>query len=361
MPKPAGLKGAISPEELKSQVDPIPEVRMLRSQNAQLARRVDELKIAVGDNENLFAMVRDAINAVEPLPTVVDNNSLKPSGTPVSEVWHFSDWHIGEVIDADEVEMFNAYNYDIARQRIQHFVHTALRWTKTIRSNHKLDELVIICTGDFISGDIHEELKITNEFPSPVQCVKAGTLLAEAAATAASYFSKVRVEFIVPDNHSRLTKKPQAKLAGLNSFNYIVGYIAKETLRKHSNVEFNLYPAVQQVVTVQNTRYLCRHGHGIKGTWGIPYYGVERVTSQAAKARLNMPGNRKFDRLLIGHFHAPLRSQYWCIGGSLSGTSEFDHDNNRYAKPSQTVWLVHPNHGEFNYMEVQLDNPESVA
>lgn len=353
------MKRAISVEELQSRTDPTPEVRLLRSQVAQLRSRVDELKIIVGKNENLFAELAEAIHEIKPQPFVYVPPKDTTVASPISEVWHLTDWHIGEIIEADEVEFFNAYNYDIAKARVGLFTKTCLRWTELLRHTYRVEELVILCTGDFISGDIHDELKITNEFPSPVQCVKAGTLLAEAIAAAAPHFPKIRVEFVVPDNHSRLTKKPQAKQSGLNSFNYIVGWVAKEMLAAHTNIHFELYPHHQQVVAINGMRYLCQHGHGIKGTWGIPYYGVERVTSQAAKARMNAPDKRKFDRLLIGHFHSPLRSQFWCIGGSLTGTSEYDHQNNRYCKPCQTAWVVHPRHGEFNYMEIWLDNLES--
>jgi len=115
-----------------------------------------------------------------------------------------------------------------------------------------------------------------------------------------------------------------------------------------------MYPAHQQVIQVQNMRYLVQHGHGIKGTWGIPFYGIERVASQAAKARINRPDPKKFHKMVIGHFHAPLRQAWWQIGGSLCGTSELDHANNRYADPCQTMWFVHPKHGEFNYNEIWL-------
>lgn len=347
------LSKAVTPKELKSKIDPSPEVRNLRSQVQRSESVIDRLKLQIGEQNEYFSQLLAAVHTITPSPTAY-TPSQQSSISPVSAVWHFTDWHIGEVIDEDEIEGFNAFNFEIAKKRVSHFIKTTLDWTVLLRHSYTIDELVIICSGDFISGDIHEELKRTNEFPVPVQVVKSGTLLGETIAAAAPHFKSVRVEFVTPDNHSRLTKKYQFKEGGLNSFNYIVGWIAQNLLSKHSNVKFNLFTGPQQVVRVQNYRYLVRHGHGIKGTWGIPYYGVERVTSQAAKARLNKPDHLKFDRLLIGHFHAPLKGPWWQIGGSLNGTSELDHAENRYAKPCQTTWLVHPKHGEFNYNEIWL-------
>lgn len=348
----------VSAEAFKATVDPAPVEKQLRLDNAALRRRIEELKTSIGENENFFFELTQSVKDMKLEPVKILYTPPKSSKVvrPVSEVWHFTDWHIGEVVSPDEVEGFNAFDYAIACDRVQHYTKTCLNMTELYRTNYTINELVIICTADFISGDIHDELRVTNEWPVPVQCAKAGRLLGEAIRAAAPYFASVRVEFIVPDNHSRLTKKVQFKESGLNSYNYVVGYIAQMMVADVKNVTFNMYPQIQQVIEVQRMRYLCRHGNGIKGTWGIPYYGVDRVASQAAKARINRARKHHFHKLLIGHFHAPLRFGPWQIGGSLNGTTEFDHGSNRYAGPAQTMWLVHPEHGEFNYNEIWLSD-----
>ena len=64
-------------------------------------------------------------------------------------------------------------------------------------------------------------------------------------------------------------------------------------------------------------------------------------------ARMNMPVDRHFDKIVIGHFHTALNHGDWLIGGALSGTTEHDHKEGRHSKPHQTAWFVHPKHGEF--------------
>ena len=111
--------------------------------------------------------------------------------------------------------------------------------------------MVIICLGDFISGDIHEELTRTNEFPTPVQCVEAGYLVAEAVAQIATVFPSVRVEFVTLDNHSRLTRKYQYKQGGMNSFNYLVGAIAQMRLELLENVHLTYMQLKKQLLMLK--------------------------------------------------------------------------------------------------------------
>jgi len=344
----------LSVDELKALVDPSPEIRQLKQRLQLQASRIDELKLQLGEDQAFFDELSELVQEIEPVKIVYEEKAKKRVASPCSCVVHFTDWHIGEVIEANEVDDFNAYNLDIAKERMAAFVSKAMDIVSIQRASYTIPELVVLCTADFISGDIHDELKVTNEFPVPCQIVEAGSLLGSTIMSMAPHFERVRVEFIVPDNHSRLTKKIQFKQSGLNSYNYVVGFIANRLVSNQPNVAFNTYAAHQQVVQVQNMRYLCQHGHGIKGTWGIPFYGIERVASQAAKARINRPDSKKFHKLLIGHFHAPLRQSWWQVGGSLSGTSELDHANNRYSGPCQTLWFVHPKHGEFNYNELWL-------
>jgi hypothetical protein len=224
------------------------------------------------------------------------------------------------------------------------------------RKNYHLDELRILVLGDLIIGGIHEELKVTNAFPEPVQCTKAGELLARQVSIMAQHFPKVIVEFIVEDNHARLTKKPQAKEAGINSFNYIVGFIAKEMLRVHKNVQFNIYPQYEAVVNVCGRRYLLCHGHGVSGWMGFPYYGIERRVGREAMKRMNGPDVRKFHRVILGHWHAPMSHPWFWISGSVQGTDAYDHKNGRHAEPSQAAWMVHPKHGEFDRTDFTLND-----
>lgn len=325
----------------------------LMKENSKLRRIVKKMSAERGGHNILLSEITDQIPKIVPLPIAYKANKNSDKKM-VTEVWHFTDWHIGEMIDKDEIEGLNSFNYKIADQRVNIFVEKALDWTKLHRNSYTVDELVILCTGDMVSGDIHDELTRTNEFPLPEQCAKSGALIARAVSTAAAHFKKVRVEYIVADNHSRLLHKPQAKQAGYNSMNYIVGTIAKLMLEKHPNVEFNLHPVVYQLVKIQNTKYLCCHGNNIRSFGAIPRAGMAKLVGMESFYRMKKDMNLRFDKLVIGHYHSASIDQTTIMGSSLTGSNEYDRNCGRLGRASQTAWFIYDNF-EFDFTEFFLD------
>ena len=339
--------------------NPSPLMRKMEKDNQGLRRRVEELKLEMGEHEAVFESIKREFKAIEMKDPAVFVPNPSPKGKkvslPVSAVMVLSDWHVGEYVEADEIEDFNAYSWDIAQKRAYHLQRQFVNWVDVQRTATVVDELVVIVVGDMISGDIHQELQVTNEFPVPVQTVRAGVLVAKTIAEMAPHFPKVRVEYVSADNHSRLTKKPQWKEGGFNSYSYIVGWIAKERLEKVANVEFNLHATVKTLVNIQGFKFLCMHGHNIKGWSGIPWYGADRQVARESKARRKKPA-KNFDKCIIGHFHTPIWTPDYNVNGSLSGTSELDAALGRDSDPCQIAFLVHPKYGEMNKIEFNVAN-----
>jgi len=226
------------------------------------------------------------------------------------------------------------------------------------RSHFTIDEARVIVTGDLISGDIHKELTVTNAYPTPVQVVEASKILASQLLYLAPHFTEVIVDFIVVDNHARLTEKPQAKEAGMNSLNYLVGYIAKLLVEKQENIKFNLWPMIQKVIKVMNRKYLITHGNAVRSYMGHPWYGWDRKLGREAVKRMRT-NRHAFDYIVAGHFHQPIYAPGWMLCGAVSGTDTYDHQNARWADPSQSAWFVHPKHGEFDRTDFILTGADS--
>lgn len=333
-------------DEMKENASPLAE--SLRQEVTELRTALREAKLEQGRFDEVIHGITEGVKAAKPLPSP-KIKLARDLGRPVTLVTQFSDWHVGLVTPPSDIEGFGEYSFDVAGRRVANLVGSLARYAETMRHGYSISDCVILCTGDYVSGDIHDGLVRTNEFPAPVQAVKSGLLMASAIQSLAGVFPNVRVEFIAPGNHDRLTKKPQAQAGGWNSWGYVVGSLAKEVLRNQGNVKFNLYPRMQEIVEVQGRRYLCGHGDGIIGTWGIPFYGIERKVARESKARMNMPEQRHFHKIVIGHFHTALDHEDWFVGGSLSGTDENDHKCGRHSRAHQTSWLVHPEHGEFGF------------
>lgn len=328
---------------------------------SQLAKKDEILNMYRSDHGKLELFFNKVTDAIDPITPIAELYKPKTDKGDIIPVMHVTDTHMGEVQEPYEIEGFNAFNPDIAHARNMDFAKRALKWIDRKRNSYAVNDLVMLFTGDLISGDIHQELQVTNAYPSPVQVAESAKSHAQQIALLAPYFRKITVHFVSEDNHARLTKKPQAKEAGRNSFNYLVGVLLDAYLSKHDNVEFNLYPMLEKVVTVGKMKYLISHGHNIKGWAGIPWYGIERKVGKEAQARLQLIMDEieraktiGFDKYVIGHFHVPTDNILYSVGGSLSGTSAFDHQAGRYAYPCQSAWVV-GSHGEFDRINFKLN------
>lgn len=221
----------------------------LRRQNAELKTVLQSYRREHGKLEVFFEQVVEAIRPVTPLPPVKFD---KGSATPVVPVLHLTDLHVGAVQEPNEIEGFNAYSPDISEARLQDLTTRWLKWADYQRKAYTINDATIIITGDLISGDIHQELLTTNAYPSPVQVAEAARMVSTLIASIAPYFHSVAVHFVSEDNHARLTKKPQAKEAGLNSLNYLVGKMIEAYVKDLSNVKMNIYPMLEKVINVND-------------------------------------------------------------------------------------------------------------
>jgi len=342
-------KNTLSREQFKDNVDPKAEVLALQGEVSRLEGILGQEKTRRGELLNALHDIEEAVPKISMPKMKWKNNTTAPVEQPTPLVVHLTDWHIGQVTVPEYIEEFGENNFAVHEERVLTLGEKILSKLKLQRFGYKVDTCRIIHTADYVSGDIHPELQITNEFPAPVQAVKAGFLLAAHVAMLAPHFKEVICDLLTTDNHGRITRKPQGEQGGLNNYGYVVAHIAKVALSKFSNVEVRIHSGPTTVIEVANQRYLTSHGDGILGTWGIPFYGIERKKQREAMARLNMADDKRFTRLLIGHFHTALNHEHWLIGGSLTGTTAYDHREGRHSLPHQTSWFVHPSKGEFDW------------
>lgn len=339
------------------------ERQQLEKEIKQKDAALSEYRKEHGKLEIFFNRVIDSIEPISPLDSVFEKiyKSKIKSDSEIIPVKHITDSHMGAVQTADEIEQFNEFNPDICDKRNIGFTKGFLNWVQLHRNVYNIKHCNVIFTGDLLSGDIHEELRVTNAFPVPEQVVRAAQVHTKQIALLAPYFESVRVDFLTEDNHSRLTAKPQAKEAGINSYGYLIAKLIEAYIDRINNVEFVIHAMHEKVISISNMNYLITHGHGIKAWMGVPWYGIERRTAREATARQSIIMNNVmlakevgFNKIIHGHFHTPFDTSLYCCGGSVSGTDAYDHQAGRHAEPSQSAWMVHPKWGEFNRTNFQL-------
>ena len=336
------------------------QVLELKAQLLEKNRILESYKKDHGQLEIFFNSILSSIVAIEPLPILYSPSTDKGTST-IEAVIQITDGHMGAVQLADEIEGFNEFNPEICRARQIDFVTRFCRHVDRKRLSSDIRKLHVLVTGDGISGDIHQELMVTNAFPSTVQVVEGAKVLAEQLTIVCQNFEEVVVHFISEDNHARLTKKPQAKQAGFNSLNYLVGILAQAYTKKFPNLEFNIYPMHEKVVTCLNRNYLITHGHGIRAWMGIPWYSVERRVGRESQARLQLIMDQKlkmaevgFHKFVFGHFHTDIDTDMYSCGPSVQGTDAYDHQCGRYSPPGQVAWFIHERYNEFGRVNFKL-------
>lgn len=319
----------------------------LRAQITQLRARNNELAEVIGSQQEIAREIAEAVQAAEPYPRY-RYPAPRRQAHDVAAVLKLSDWHIGEKIEKKEVENFGTFNWDIAREGMLGITTEWLQWVDLRRRVYRVREAHLFAEGDYISGDIHQELAVTNEFPVPVQVERAGHLLAEIGRIAAAHFDTVHIWMVGAGNHDRVTPKPQCKMRHSNSWSYLVHAITRLALVGHRNVVIHESEGAKKLASVLGVKFLLEHGDSVKSHMGIPYYGFQRSAGREAKRRMNT--DLGYDYWSFGHFHCPaIIEGNILVNGSLSGTTEYDYIAGRHAKPSQVGFMVHPKHGLFDW------------
>lgn len=350
--------GKVGDWKVESDEDEVSDLVWSKAQLAEANKTIKNLQKRVGFENSIKQTIQSCIPTINPTPfNLKKNNGEK---TTISVASHLSDLHCGEVVRRDETEGMSEYNYAIAQKRMKTYMEKFDDWVDLHRKNYNVEEWAVLVTGDLINNYLHPENERTDEFPPPVQAVKAGELLARTIASSAHKFPKVTVHFICADNHSRMDKKCPSKLAGKNSMNYIVGNVAKTLLESHKNVTFNLYESIQEVVEVRKRKYLILHGHTVRGG-SNPYLSAQKRIGKESYARMNMPDDKKFNVMVMGHYHAPMKCQDLIIGGNLPGSTEYDRGAGRHCESVQTAWCVSEKFGEFDFIEFWLSRDEGLA
>jgi len=330
-----------------------PEIANLKEQIRLLNNALRDQKLAQGKLAGVLDQILKNVTVCDPVKIEYKKSkSKKLSHHLCSAVLHFTDWHIGRRVETVTVNNFNEYNYDIATKRVEYIVGAIIDEIENERRIFRIEELVIMVTGDMINGALRNGDIATNEFPLCVQPVKAAELIANAIVALASRFLRIRVEWVVPDNHSRIEKKIDWA-EPWNSMNYIVAELVKAKTCMQENITVNIHPGTVGEVQVQNMKYLIRHGHGMTKSGGsfsgIPFYNIDRYIAQETVARMGLGEDYRFDKVLIGHFHVEYNAKLARISNSLSGTDNFDRSLGRLGVPGQSGWIVHPKYGEKNY------------
>ena len=331
------------------------EIRQLRSQ-------VKSLTEGEHTAERVIRRLERAIDVVRPQYRVSPSLPPSSSRTPQEMVLLFSDMHASEVVSLEETRGINEYNWEIMLNRMAGISHGIRSHTEHF--GFDISKLNIYLLGDSISGDIHDELAITNDRPSAEAIVQLAVDTVEWLLDLADDFPVIHLAG-VPGNHPRKSKAPAAKQAH-NNGDWLYYKLVEAYLQGHPNFTFD-FPRGSFNVQMICDRYraLLMHGDGIRSSMpGVPWAGISRrVTTLEQQFSKN---REPLDYVFLGHFHTSnsldgIQARTW-INGSVKGADEYSlkaFGSGRDA--SQTLLTFHPRRGHTGSYPLDLQGSQAAS
>ena len=317
-----------------------------------IRRRNRELK---AENERLRAE-RERADEISRLVEHFDGGNLDipqwtrdgsgKSGHHAIATLQLRDLHLDEVISAKQILDYNQYDRRIAELRLKKLGDGTLKLARDYMAGVEYDGACVLATGDIFSGDIHEELRITNEatlfegvefwVPRMVAFLK---LLADD-------FLQLHVAAVV-GNHGRMTQKPVYKNRTQSNIEWLFWHWVADRLADDERIRFQIADGLADVVTLYSTRYSIEHGDEFRGGSGISGAMAPLLLGQHRTSVQRMAMGTPVDYLVVGHFHQYRPPSAGIImGGSMKGYDEYAAGKHfRPERPQQGFWLTSPEHG----------------
>jgi hypothetical protein len=247
-----------------------------------------------------------------------------------------SDWHIEETVKPETVNGLNKYTLAIADQRVEQFFINTLKLIKKEQNESKIETLVLALLGDFISGNIHDELLETCSLRPIEAIIRAENLIIGGI----DYLLKnSELKLVIPcavGNHTRITKKVHIGTEQGNSLETFMYHHLKNYYKDNPRVEFMIAEGYLSYLTLWNYTICFQHGHAVK--YGG---GMGGLTIPMNKAIAQWEKLRHADLYVLGHWHQFFDGGNFIVNGSMIGYNPFAiFIKAGFERPTQTFFLV---------------------
>ncbi len=321
-------------------------------------RKSVELQKQLADAEHLAEQLAGLRDQRYVIPDwLLDRTPTKPGKALVGLL--LSDIHAGEVVDAVEVNGLNKYNVEICRTRLRRLFSAACEIGPRWLADCKSEGALLALGGDLISGDIHEELRITNEIQSHEQVRLVVEEVSAGITHMADTFGKVVVAS-VPGNHARTTIRPTSKLYSQLSFDTAIAHYISDRFRDDDKVEFIIGTSPDQIIPIFGHSVMLSHGDKLGTGGGQGYAGPDLPIVRGGKKAASQQASvgQAVDLLLRGHLHYSTNPYKVLSNGSVVGLNEYARDlRGEVQNPRQWLFLFHSKWGLRERLDLQLEDP----
>lgn len=258
------------------------------------------------------------------------------------EVVLASDWHVGEKVDPDTVNDLNEFNDQVCDQRVQRFFDQVVEHHELSSAQYKIKYMVLALLGDFLSGNIHDEL-MENSYLLPIEAIqKAQDYLYNGIKF---LLKNTKCNITIPccyGNHGRITEKNRnATGAGNNLETFMYGNLEK-LFADEKRVKFLITKAYHNYMKIYDWQTRFHHGHNVKYYGGVSgiYLSMNKAITQWDKgkpAKINVSA----------HFHQQRDGGNFINNGSLIGYNAYAMSIKAdFEEPKQAYFLIEPEAGK---------------
>lgn len=337
----AGVTTTTQPNPNDVILDPIAVDR----EKLKTTRELATVKSKYADSLKIIEQLESEIATFKVLHDNIDPSVIEPKfGQGTSEcsvVWVASDWHVEERVGPELGILNNRFDLEMADKRITQFWQAGLRLTQLLNKDVKIPTVVLALLGDFISGDIHEEVSEVCQLP-PMEAI----LFAQNRIISGIEFvldhSKYNLVIVCHSgNHARTTHTTRFATENGHSLEYLMYHTIKMHFHGNKRVTVIVPEGPHSYLDIYgiNTRF--QHGHMIK--YGG---GVGGLTIPANKAIAQWDRAVPTQLNVFGHFHQQFDGGNFICNGSLIGYNSFAMSiKAAYDDPKQTLFMLDKKRG----------------
>lgn len=229
-----------------------------------------------------------------------------------------SDWHLEEEVRIESVNGRNEFNLAIAKYRVDDFFSHGLKLIKKEQGSQQINHVVLALLGDFISGNIHEELLETCKLRPIDAIMLARDWIASGIQFLLNNTTCTFQIVCCVGNHTRITKKVHIAQERGNNLEYFMYHVLKDHFKHDKRVQFIIEDSYHTYLDVFGTTIRFHHGHAIK--YGG---GVGGLTIPVNKAIAQWNKTRTADLDIFGHWHQQFDGGNFMCNGSIIGYNAF--------------------------------------
>jgi len=338
------------------------------SEVRDLRRNKKKLLEQLGKREEWLGEVLDAARQPvrEPHYAQSKEYAAKAGKRPVrSIVLPIFDLQYGQnVIPKDTPFGKGGFNPEIFDIRLEMYLQKVEAYLSKMVSTVDFKEITFILGGDLVEGDKIFAGQAWQLALHPVKQVleiktKLGVALRRLIGFAKERLGVHRVIVLaIPGNHGKVGGKQSGAIPADYSWDYMASALLFDELRcEPIDVQANVAGGCLLFETEGHT-FLVIHGDEIKGTLGVPFYGINK-----ADGRFIRMSEHIHDYCLMGHHHQPAvvpngSGGSTIVSGDWVGANNLSRVIMAASRPEQKVLIVSAKHGLVEEARIYLDGDD---